>query len=310
MPIPEPFQDVPVIGRLSPEQAGAKLREMGDTETAEALEEAGLEASGPPSRSFGFFGGLFRPKAYQHTSHAMGFLPVSPPGSARLPIVHAGNMAADESLKNGRIRITLNRLRVADYPGRGLHRVLLDFYAQNQLPGQTEELHFHSTVRAQEGQQAAVVGYPVFVGLNVGTAGVALRCYTVNVKNEADESFLALLESDVAKAGLKLATVAQPSLAPFVQITKGLTATIAQRNRNVPVQDFYLGLDFSGTTMGARLSVGDYIAVQIPESLQTVWSWEDWVYDPGNGHIVSRDDPTKLIPYNYLVLGVSPYEGT
>ena len=143
----------------------------------------------------------------------------------------------------------------------------------------------------------------------MGTEGVALRCFTVNVKNDADESFLAFLESDVAKAGLKLATVAQPSLAPFVQITKGLTTTIAQRNRNVPVQDFYLGLDFTGTTMGARLAIGDYIAVQIPESLQTVWSWQDWVYDPNNGHIVDRTDPTQLIPYNYVVFGVSRYEG-
>jgi len=76
----------------------------------------------------------------------------APPGDARLPIQHAGNIAADASLRNGRLRITLNRLRVADYPGRGLHRVLFDFYAQNQLPGQTEELHCQSTFRAQEGQ--------------------------------------------------------------------------------------------------------------------------------------------------------------
>ena len=309
MPIPEPFHDVPVIGRLSPEQAAAKLREMDDAETADALEEARLEESGSAPRSFGLFSGLFKPKPYQHTAHAIGFLPASPPGSERLPIVHAGNMAPDESLRDGRIRITLNRLRVADYPGRGLHRVLFDFYAQNQVPGLTEELHFNSVVRAQEGEHAAVVGYPVFVGLNVGTEGVAFRCFTVNVKNDADEAFLEFLASDVAKAGLKLATVAQPSLGPFVQIAKGLTTMIARRNRNVPVQDFYLGLDFSGTTMGARLAIGDYIAVQIPESLQTVWRWQDWVYDPGNGHIVSRAGPAQLIPYNYVVLGVSPYEG-
>jgi hypothetical protein len=220
MPITDPVHDLPVIGRLSPEQASARLREMGDDEdTADALEPAGR--TGAAYRSFGGLGGLFGPRAYQHTAHAIGFLPASPPGSERLPIVHAGNMAADESLKNGQIRITLNRLRVADYPGRGLHRVLLDFYAQNQLPGLTEELHFHSTVRAREGEHAAVVGCPIFVGLNVGTQGVAFRRLTVNVKNDADEAFLAFLESDVAKAGLRLATVAQPSLAPKVSIEVG-----------------------------------------------------------------------------------------
>jgi len=305
MPIPNPFRDIPVIGRLSLEQAGAKLREMDDAETADALEED----TGPAPASFGLLSGLFKPKAYQHTAHAIGFLPTSPPGSERLPIVHAGNMIGDESLKNGRVRITLNRLRVADYPGRGVHRVLFDFYAQNQVPDLTEELHFQSTVRAQEGQHAAVVGYPIFIGLNVGTEGVAFRCFTINVKNDADEAFLEFLESGVAKTGLKLATVAQPSLAPFVQIAQGLTTMIAKRHRNVPVQDFYLGLDFTGTTMGARLAIGDYIAVQIPESLQTVWTWKDWMYDPDNGHIVGRTDPTQLIPYNYLVFGVSRYEG-
>ncbi len=308
MPIPHPFNEAPVIGTLSPDEAAAKLREMGDAETADALAQQQGEGAPPVFRTFGPIDRLFQPKAWQHTAHAIGFLPASSPGPERRDIVHAGNIAADPTLKNGRIRVTLNRLRVADYPGSGMHRVLFDFYAQNQVPGTTEELHFQSTVRAYEGEHAAVVGYPIFIGLNVGTAGVSFRCYTVNVKNDADEAFLEFLESGVAKAGLKLATVAQPSLAPFVQVAKGLTTTIAKRNRNVPVQDFYLGLDFAGTTMGARLAEGDYIAVQIPATLEAVWSWQDWVYNPDSGHIVHRDDPAQLIPYNYLVFGVNRYE--
>jgi hypothetical protein len=88
-----------------------------------------------------------------------------------------------------------------------------------------------------------------------------------------------------------------------------LTKSIAKRNRNVSVQDCYLGLDFAGTTMGARLAAGDYIAVQIPENLQRVWYWDDWVYDARAGLVVSRADPTALIPYNYVVFGVSRFEG-
>ena len=138
---------------------------------------------------------------------------------------------------------------------------------------------------------------------------MAFRCFTVNVKNDADEAFLSFLESDVARTALKLATVAQPSLAPFVKIAAGLTRCIAQRHRNAPVQDFYLGLDFGGTPMGARLAQGDYIAVQIPETVRTVWNWTDWAYDPHTGHIVAQSDPTQLIPYNYVVFGVSRHEG-
>ena len=52
---------------------------------------------------------------------------------ARRPRVkrHAGNIAADDALKQARITITLNRLRVADYPGGGTHQVLFDFYARH-----------------------------------------------------------------------------------------------------------------------------------------------------------------------------------
>ena len=76
----------------------------------------------------------------------------------------------------------------------------------------------------------------------------------------------------------------------------------------MPVQDFALGLDFDNTPGGARLAQGSYLAVQIPERLTTVWDWNKWVFDPSNGHVVSKDNPTELIPYNYIMFGVSKYE--
>ncbi len=172
-----------------------------------------------------------------------------------------------------------------------------------------EEVDRDDAECAQEGEEAAVVGYPIFIGLNVGNEGLSFRCFTVNVQNSADEAFLNFLESDVAKAGLKLTTFAQPALEPLVKLVMGMTKIVAQRHQNVPVQDIYLGLDFGENAMGARLAVGDYIAVQIPENFTSIWDWNDWVYDPGNGHIVSKADPDKLIPYNYIVFGVSRYEG-
>ena len=220
-----------------------------------------------------------------------------------------GEAQADASLKNARINVALNVLRVADYPGGGTHRVLFDFYARNQVPGASEDLHFNAAYRAREGERAAVRGYPIFVGLGVGAVGVAFHFHTVNVKNDADEAFLDFLEGDAFKAGLKLATTAQPAIAPLTGMALALTKSIAQRNRNVSVQDCYLGLDFARNAMGARLAVGDYIAVQIPETLQRVWDCEDWVYEPRAGLIVSRADTNALIPYNYVVFGVSRYEG-
>ena len=303
------FEDLPVLGKLPRELAVTKLRELGEDDVAEAL-EAAEETSRKGGPTFGGRWSFWsaQNEAWQHTAHTFGYLAPSPPGSGPLPIQHAGNIAADTSLRNSRIKISLDRLRVADYPGSGTHRVLFDFYAQNQLPGNVEHLHFNATYRVREGEQAAIVGYPIFVGLNVGSEGLSFKCYTVNVQNDEDEAFLGFLESDVFKAGLKLAATAQLAIAPFSDMAMALTRRIATRNRNVPVQDFYLGLDFSDIPMRARLATGSYLAVQIPETFQTIWSWSDWVYDPSNGQVVSRADPDQLIPYNYVVFGVSPYD--
>ena len=104
-------------------------------------------------------------------------------------------------------------------------------------------------------------------------------------------------------------TSAQPALGPFVALTLGLTQTIATRNRNVPVQEADLGLDFSQIPLRPKLAEGSYIAVQIPQSDQAVWDWADWRYNPANGHLVSADDPGLLIPYNYFVVSISRYSG-
>ncbi len=301
------FDDLPVLGALPPEEAAARLREVGEEEAATALEEA-AEAAGEVSFDRGFRW-PFRDRPWQHTAHAFGYLAPAPPGAGMLDIESAGAIGPDITLRDARLRITLDHLRVADYPGRGEHRILFDFYAQNQVPGTVEHLHFNATFRARAGESVASVGHPLFVGLNVGGAGVAFRGYTVNVQNSDDEAFLGFLESDTFRQGLRLATTIQPAIGLFSETALSLTRSIATRNRNVPVQDFYLGLDFSSIASRARLAEGSYLAVQIPETLQTVWRWDEWVYDRAVGRVVNKEDPTRLVPYNYIVLGVSRYDG-
>jgi hypothetical protein len=302
------FDDLPVIGKLPPAQAAAKLREVGENKTADTLEAA------KDTRDFQTFGALsrilsFQNRQWQHTAHAFGYITPSPAGSEPLTIQHAGNIEADPTLRNSRIKISLDRLRVADYPGGGTHRILFDFYAQNQVSSGIEHLHFNATYRVRENEEAAIIGYPIFVGLNVGIEGVVFRCLTVNVKNEDDEALLGFLESDVFKSGLMLATTAQPAIAPLSSMAVALTKSIARRHKNVPVQEFYIGLDFTKMPFRARLNEGSYIAVQIPEAFERVWDWDEWVYHPKSGQVVSRDDEAKLIPYNYLVFSVSRYVG-
>jgi hypothetical protein len=302
------FEDLPVLGRFRPEQAAAKLREMGEIETAVVIEQHA--ATTDTMESFGLFGPS-EPKPWQHTAHAFGYIPLVKPGSSEgIEIAHAGNMAPEAALRSGRITITLNELRVAEYPGGGVHHVLFDFYAQNHVTGDNvENVHFNQTFRAQEGEHVGAIGYPVFIGLHVGDEGASLRCYTVNVKNDEDEAILNFIDSDIFKSGLKLVSAAQPAIAPLSSMAVGLTRLLASRNRNVPVQDFFMGLDFGAVAGGARLAEGTYVAVQIPESDRLVWDWEEWIFSPTSGRIVNRNDPTLLIPYNYVSFGVRRYEG-
>lgn len=301
------FVDQPVIGKLAPEQVAAKLREVGDAEVAHTIEVSSAKRLRGSPMEYNKNWWPFQDKPWQHTSHAFGFIAPQLPSSDSIPILHAGNISPDKTLRNARIKITLDRMHVAQYPGRGTHYILFDFYAQNQVVGGVEHLHFNASYKARQGEQAAILGYPIFVGLGTSNEGVAFKCYTVNVKNEQDEAFLGFLESDVFKSGLKLASAVQPAIAPLSGMAFAITKSIASRHRNVPVQEFYLGLDFSSVPTRARLSQGSYIAVQIPESDQKIWDWRFWVYDTASGQVVSKDQNSPM-NLNYLIFSVSKFE--
>ena len=311
-----PFADLPVIGRMPPAEAAARLRSVGENDLAATLEmpdgETPAQAPASPSVPFGLIDRIFNraPRPWQNTAHAIGFLAKddAAPSADPKPIAHASNIAADQSLKGASIKITLDDMRVVSYPGGGMHRVLFDFGAQNQAADKLEDLHFSATFRVQDGQQAGFVGQPVFVGLNVGNEGITFRCYTVNVKNDADQAFLDILDSDTFKSGLQLLTAAQPAIGPLSGMAVGLTRAVAGRTQNIPVQDLVLGLDFSTILTRARLAEGSYIAVQIPDSEHITWDWAQWVFHPSSGRVVSKDDPTAPIPYNYFIFSISRCE--
>jgi len=302
------FENLPVIGNLPAKQAASKLREVGEEQAAELLEQfegTSSQTFGPDERKRRW---PFQDKPWQYTAHTFGYLAPTTSGSNEQAIRHVEEIIADPALRGARIKLTLNRLRIAAYPGSGIHQVLLHVSAQNQTPGKAEPVHFNTTYRVQEGQSAGVQGSPLFTGLNVGQEGLMFKCRTINVCNDQDEAFLSFLEAEPFKAGLHLVTTAQPVLAPFSEMALGLAKMIAARHRNVSVQDFDLGLDFSAIPLSGRLAEGAYLAVQIPESFHAVWDWDEWVYLPNRGLVVKRDDHQRLIPYNYLVFGLSRYD--
>jgi hypothetical protein len=281
------FDDIPVAGALGDEALSEKLGEPVRAPATTGTTRA-------PRERFGLATRLFREPPWRHTSHGFGFIPAG--ASGRVAIRPVGVVEPEPDLRDARLRISLDGLRVAGYPGSGTHRVLFNFLAQNRTDTGIEDVNFNATHRVREGDGATVLNYPIFVGVSPPETGLVIRCFTVNVKNDNDESFLDLLESDTFKSGLRLVKTAQPALAPLSSFAVGMTKAIAKRNRNVAVQDVQLGLDFGGTSTGARLALGSYVAVQMPSAFLRSWRWSDCYYDTSSGQILGPAD--GLLPLN------------
>jgi len=304
-------QDFPSLTTMPPQLVAAKLRAVGENDTAEALEEAAAMSQPEVSQSFGIrelFG--LAPKPWQHNGNAIGYLPPVPASSDSIPIISARRIEADATLKEAALKITLDRFYVAKYPGGGKHRILLHFATQIQVRGSvaTEVLHFNTTCDVLDGETAAIQGYPIFIGLNVGNEGLILEYTTINVKNEQDQQILDILNSDVFRAGITLVSTFQPVLAPFSAIAVGLAKMLYNRYNNINVGPFKIGLDFSTIPLREHLAEGSYIVTQLPEDLQRTWNWSDWAYRIDSGLIIKKADSEQRIPYNYLIFSITRHQ--
>lgn len=293
---------IKTIGELSEPELAAKLAELGEPDNT----HPGDNAPAPPDS----YGGHWWPsidRPWKHTAHTIGFIPALRGQKEAVRLIHAASVMADDSLKGSRVKITLDRIRAADYPGGGTHTILVDISARDQNEILTDDLHFAMVYRIREQQSAGVFGYPVFIGLPVGTEGLSLSLVTVNICNDEDERFLKILESDSIKAGLQLLNTWQPALVPLSALARGITVSMAERTRNVAVQKIMMGLDFAPTPTGLGLAEGAYVAVQVPEALNWVWDWSQWIYDPRIGDIIMESDHDKSMPFNYVIIGISRY---
>jgi len=289
-----------VLGRMERQEAAQKLREVGEVDEAMALD---LPPVGAPSDRYAWT--TRRERAWKHTAHAIGF--IAPPkvdSGGALAIDEVGSVTADPSLANARVTVSLDQLRVVDYPGGGTHNVLLHFFAKHQAGEQIEEIQFSQAFRVREGESAGVTNHPIYVGLQVPPSGLAFRCLTVNIRNEEDQIIVDVLSSSAVQAGLKLLATVQPAIGLLSKMAEGFTRALASRNKNVPVQQVHLGLDFSALATGARLAEGSYLVVQVPDRDRLVWDWGDWEFSRATGRVARRGSPTELIPYNSLIFGI------
>ncbi|TWT55702.1 hypothetical protein [Allorhodopirellula solitaria] len=301
---PKLYADIPTIGELSAEDAACVVRELD-------LASAGETRTGQPKIGAGATRSWFGTRPYEYSNQTIGFLEfVNATTENHVSIQSLGNVSPDSSLKGAAIDIRLDRLRIYDYPGRGKHQIVVQFKANHELSGtdSPEPVVFNQAFDVNEDDAAGVIGYPIFNGLVVGKRGVSFQLCTVNARNETDEQLLNALKSESVKAGLNLLATSQPVLKPFVDVGRGLVESLLKRNRNVKVQELFLGLDFDDAPLAAPMRCGNYIVVQVKESQN--FDWNGWVFDKHRWAFVAKDNPTEILPYNYFVFRVALSPGS
>ena len=293
-----------VIGKQKASAAVEYMASVGDPRT-----DVAKRALKKASRSITFAGFIskFLPTKqkpiYGITEHQYGYFGIDPESASdELVIKDAGYIKADNALKHKRVRVTLDRLRVAEYPGKGKHMVLVEYSAVHLIPnGAMQDLRFSQKYQVEEATAAGVRGYPIFVGLAVSAEGIALTGRTINVANMDDKGILAFLDQPIFKRGLEMINVVNPALPVVTSMVLSISELLLKRHENIAVQSFDLGLDFSDVPSRAHLREGSYIIVQAPDE---GWDWSEWKFTRSTGKLTNKQTK-KSIPYNYLVIGVS-----
>jgi hypothetical protein len=283
-----------LLGSQHPTEIAEYLREIGDDDAADRFIK-----TGGTGQSMGW---PWSTDVWGYTGLLIGYLAPDAAGSM-IDIVNGMALPPAPELKGTRVKITLERFWVHQYPGLGEHTVLCEFTGKNQIPGETEELRFALTLKARDGSGAGVTGTPIFLGVSVGNNGISFEGTTVNVRNSVDDAVLKALATGPFRDGLSLLTTAQPALKPFVGLAGSLVSAVAARNKNRPIYSFKLGLDFESGSTSACLRQGSFIVIQGDASN---WSWRDVVWNSESQQVLRRHDLTP-IEFNYFVFRVSPY---
>ncbi|CAH2409341.1 hypothetical protein [Mesorhizobium escarrei] len=282
------------IGYKSRATIKSYLQDIGDDEAVEELFPSG-----------GVGQGLASPwgnQVWAHTGMMCGFLPPES-GGQLAQIQSAFSLEPDETLKNSRVKITLEKFWIHRYPGSGTHQILCEFTGKNQLQNEPEELRFALTTEAKDGASAAISGSPIFLGVSVGENGIAFEGKTINVISKGDETILNAIGSGPFKEGLGLLTKAQPALRPFVGLTSSVVQSVLSRNKNKQVFHFKLGLDFAKSQTSVPLRHGSFIVAQGDSSH---WDWNALAWNTGSGQVVDKSTKRPIL-FNYIVFRVSAY---
>jgi len=283
------------LGAQNPKAVIKYLREIGDDEAADKLDARGGTGQGLSLP--------WQDQVYGYTSLLIGYIPAQPT-KTMAAIENAVLLPPDPTLKNSRVKITLEQLYVHCYPGRGQHEILCEFTGKNQAGGEQEEMQFALTAKANDGAAASINGAPIFLGVTVGNNGIAFEGRTINVGSKGDEDFLAALSGGSFRDGLNLLTTVQPALKPFVGLASSVVGAVLKRSKNKQIHSFNLGLDFSEGQTSVALRHGSFAIIQTDDH---EWDWSKLAWNVDSQRIV-QNDTGAVIPFNYIILKISPFD--
>lgn len=290
------------IGDLDTQEAVGQLRAIGDETGADELAAATARGTADTYGVGDLVRRLFN--RYVKTTNICGFLPAT--GADK--IVPVTSAPASGELCGKPLKITLDGLHVASYPGAGRHSILFDFALQGQeQQGLKDQLfHFNARFQATDGETVPVHNFPLFLGVTPAAEGITFGFQTVNVSSSYNDGLLDFLNTDVFKTGMSLLSAAAPPLAQISEMAVGLTRWLASQSKNVKVQEFRQGLDFTPGRLGAGLALGTYIVAQIPLEYQNEWAWSDWAIDPNVIRLVARGATDSPLDFNHVMFGIRP----
>lgn len=288
------FDDADSLGSLPRAKIGDYLLAIGDVTEAGHFQPGAVEVQG-----------IFGKKPYEHTGCILGYIPeVTDKATSISAIQGTSKIAGDKSLIGKRIKISLDKFYVHQYPGLGQHTILCEFSGKNQVSNEAEELRFALQLVCNDKAAAAISGAPIFMGVTVGADGISFEGRTVNVSSKGNEALLSAFETPAFKNGLSLLSTAQPALKPFSELTTSVVKSIAGASKNMQMHKFNLGLDFGDGASSTRLRTGSFIIAQSDESK---WSWDDYQWNQDSQMLEFKHDNQQAIEFNYLVIGVSNF---
>lgn len=304
MPTPLWFDDLKTLAELPPDELVAELRELGEAETADAIELRLTDPDYDHGSPYVFHGSDELKDPYLHKGHVVGYVGLADSVQDPAPIVYPDDVEPQSDLIRSPVTLHLIGFRAAHYPGGDTHRVLFHFGAVHQWPDGVENLHFNTSRLVEHGDKAPNLDQPIFEGLVAGPRGLNFHFVTFKVRKPRDRKFLKFLESDVYRCGLQLLSRRQPVTALYSDMAYQLTQRV--RPSCSAIHDCHLGL---GLVPGSKmpLASGTYVVAQVPESYVIGFPWEDWSYHPGTGRIIPIGDSGETFGFNYLVFAVHRY---